>query len=82
MFFELYWQYFVAGLLLWVTVKVGLSIHNSRKLEQKNEKGTRTVKYNEEGELFLQLRNKYYFLLHKMYYLKFKANLFPRHIFV
>lgn len=72
MFFELYWQYFVAGLLLWVTVKVGLSIHSKRKLEAKNEKGTRKVNYNEEGELFLQLRNKYYFLLYKKYYLKSK----------
>lgn len=26
MFFELYWQYFVSGLVLWLTAKVGLNI--------------------------------------------------------
>ncbi|CAG9763188.1 unnamed protein product [Ceutorhynchus assimilis] len=32
MFFELYWQYFLSGLLLWVVVKIALSIKNRRNL--------------------------------------------------
>ncbi|XP_066254458.1 iodotyrosine deiodinase [Euwallacea similis] len=31
MFFELYWQYFVTGLLLWATVKFGFCVRNSLK---------------------------------------------------
>lgn len=37
MFFELYWQYFVTGVLLWVTIKVYLSYSRNPNLNKQKE---------------------------------------------
>ncbi|XP_050311846.1 iodotyrosine deiodinase [Anthonomus grandis grandis] len=54
MFFEMYWQYFVAGLVLWLTVKLGLYMKKSRStetiVEDKQTKAHRVSRNDSDSE--------------------------------